>query len=211
MVAFGVLIVLVVPDRYRVESEAFGLGLDATAYTLGMWHAFDADHIGAMDNTARKLMADGKHPVSVGFWFALGHFSVVVARAALAAGCARLAGTLINDDSGTHRMLGVIGESVSGTFLYVIAALNLVALLGSWASSQRRGPLPTTRPRAGRCSARQARPDRRGHRSGGAGPDLDSVGYVIVGLFVVVWAAALSYWRLAKVEERWSVRAAGGS
>jgi high-affinity nickel-transport protein len=130
VVAFGVLIVLVAPDHYRIGSEAFGLGLGVTAYTLGMRHAFDADHIAAIDNTTRKLMADGKRPVSVGFWFALGHSSVVVAMAALVAGGARLAGILMNDDSGTHQMLGVIGTSVSGTFLYVIAALNLVALLG---------------------------------------------------------------------------------
>src|SRR5882757_125467 len=93
VVAFGVLIVLVVPDHYRIGSEAFGIGLGVTAYTLGMRHAFDADHIAAIDNTTRKLMADGKRPVSVGFWFALGHSSVVVALAALVAGGARLAGT----------------------------------------------------------------------------------------------------------------------
>ncbi|MFJ5674699.1 HoxN/HupN/NixA family nickel/cobalt transporter [Streptomyces sp. NPDC093097] len=130
VVAFGVLFLLVVPGHYAVGSQVFGVGLGVTAYTLGMRHAFDADHIAAIDNTTRKLMADGKRPVSVGFWFALGHSSVVVAMSALVAGGAQLAGTLMNDNSTTHQTLGLIGTTVSGTFLYLIAALNLVALLG---------------------------------------------------------------------------------
>ena len=130
VVAFGVLFLLVVPEHYEVGHKAFGIGLGITAYTLGMRHAFDADHIAAIDNTTRKLMADGKRPVSVGFWFALGHSSVVVAMAALVAGGAALAGVLLDDESRTHQVLGVVGTTVSGTFLYLIAALNLVALLG---------------------------------------------------------------------------------
>ena len=55
--------------------QVFGVGLGVTAYTLGMRHAFDADHIAAIDNTTRKLMAEGKRPLSVGFWFSLGHSS----------------------------------------------------------------------------------------------------------------------------------------
>ncbi|KUN33029.1 nickel transporter [Streptomyces longwoodensis] len=130
VVAFGILFLLVVPAHYEVGDKAFGIGLGITAYTLGMRHAFDADHIAAIDNTTRKLMADGKRPVSVGFWFALGHSSVVVLMAGLVAGGAALAGVLMNDDSRTHQVLGVVGTTVSGTFLYLIAALNLVALLG---------------------------------------------------------------------------------
>ncbi|MBH1937317.1 HoxN/HupN/NixA family nickel/cobalt transporter [Streptomyces sp. AV19] len=130
VVAFGVLLLLVVPGHYEVGSKVYGVGLGVTAYTLGMRHAFDADHIAAIDNTTRKLMADGKRPVSVGFWFALGHSSVVIAMAALVAGGTHLAGTLLNEDSTTHQTLGVVGTSVSGGFLYLIAALNLVALAG---------------------------------------------------------------------------------
>lgn len=130
--AFGVLFLLVVPYHYSVGSQAFGVGLGITAYTLGMRHAFDADHIAAIDNTTRKLMADGKRPVSVGFWFALGHSSVVVVMAALVAGGAQLAGTLLNNESRTHQILGTVGTTVSGTFLYLIAALNLIALAGIW-------------------------------------------------------------------------------
>ncbi|WP_020134324.1 HoxN/HupN/NixA family nickel/cobalt transporter [Streptomyces sp. 351MFTsu5.1] len=130
VVAFGILFLLVVPAHYEVGTKAFGVGLGITAYTLGMRHAFDADHIAAIDNTTRKLMADGKRPVSVGFWFALGHSSVVVLLAALIAGGTQLAGKVMNEGSSTHQVLGFLGTTISGTFLYLIAALNLVALVG---------------------------------------------------------------------------------
>ncbi|MFJ2777049.1 HoxN/HupN/NixA family nickel/cobalt transporter [Kitasatospora sp. NPDC087315] len=128
--AFGTLIFLVAPHEYTVGTQVFGVGLGITAYTLGMRHAFDADHIAVIDNTTRKLMADGKRPVSVGFWFALGHSSMVVLMAALVAGGAQLANTLMDDDSTTHKWLGVVGTTASGAFLYLIGALNLAALLG---------------------------------------------------------------------------------
>jgi len=128
--AFGTLFFLVVPEKYEVGTQVFGVGLGITAYTLGMRHAFDADHIAVIDNTTRKLMADGKRPVSVGFWFALGHSSMVVVMAALVAGGAQLAGTLMDEDSTTHQVLGTVGTTASGAFLYLIAALNLVALTG---------------------------------------------------------------------------------
>ncbi|MFJ6775909.1 HoxN/HupN/NixA family nickel/cobalt transporter [Kitasatospora sp. NPDC091257] len=130
VVAFGTLIFLVAPEKYAVGTQVFGVGLGITAYTLGMRHAFDADHIAVIDNTTRKLMADGKRPVSVGFWFALGHSSMVVVMAALVAGGAQLANTLMDDESTTHKWLGVIGTTTSGVFLYLIGALNLAALLG---------------------------------------------------------------------------------
>ncbi|WP_371483807.1 HoxN/HupN/NixA family nickel/cobalt transporter [Kitasatospora sp. NBC_00315] len=130
VVAFGTLFLLVAPNHYAVGTQVFGVGLGITAYTLGMRHAFDADHIAAIDNTTRKLMADGKRPVSVGFWFALGHSSVVMLLAALIAAGAKVAGTLVDENSPVHNALGVIGTSVSGAFLYLIAALNLVALVG---------------------------------------------------------------------------------
>ncbi|WP_282203296.1 Nickel transporter NicT [Kitasatospora fiedleri] len=130
VVAFGTLLLLVAPNHYAVGTQVFGVGLGVTAYTLGMRHAFDADHIAAIDNTTRKLMADGQRPVSVGFWFALGHSSIVMGMAALLAAGVRFAGTLVDEDSSVHGVLGVIGTSVSGVFLYVIAAINLVALAG---------------------------------------------------------------------------------
>ncbi|MEV5177767.1 HoxN/HupN/NixA family nickel/cobalt transporter [Streptomyces flaveolus] len=132
LVAFGILAALVVPHHYKAGAEVFGLGLGVTAYTLGMRHAFDADHIAAIDNTTRKLMADGKRPLSVGFWFALGHSTVVVLLAVGIAAGARLTTTLASDDSSTRHHLGLISTVASGSFLYLIAALNLVALAGIW-------------------------------------------------------------------------------
>ncbi|GAA1897274.1 HoxN/HupN/NixA family nickel/cobalt transporter [Streptantibioticus ferralitis] len=130
VVAFAILVTMVAPHHYAVGKQVFGLGLGVTAYTLGMRHAFDADHIAAIDNTTRKLMADGKRPISVGFWFALGHSTIVIVLAGGIAAGARFATTLTNDNSGTRQTLGVVGTSVSGGFLYLIAALNLLSLAG---------------------------------------------------------------------------------
>jgi high-affinity nickel-transport protein len=124
------LVLVVAPNHYTIGSKVFGLGLGVTAYTLGMRHAFDADHIAAIDNTTRKLMADGKRPVSTGFWFALGHSGMVIVMAALIALGTHAARALMNQDSRTHHTLGLIGTGVSGGFLYLIAALNLLALVG---------------------------------------------------------------------------------
>ncbi|MFC9926877.1 HoxN/HupN/NixA family nickel/cobalt transporter [Streptomyces sp. NPDC127190] len=328
VVAFGILFLLVAPGHYKVGRDVFGVGLGITAYTLGMRHAFDADHIAAIDNTTRKLMADGKRPVSVGFWFALGHSSVVVLLALLIAGGTRLAGTVTSEKSTTHQVLGFMGTTVAGAFLYLIAALNLVALLGILRvfRSMRAGTFDERELERqldsrgfmnrflGRLTRSVSRPgqmypvgflfglgfetatevtlmvmagsgaaaglpwyailclpllftagmclfdtldgtfmnfayqwafshpvrkvfynltitglsiavaffigtielvgvvhdklDLRDSVTGWiAGVNLDSAGYVIVGLFVVVWAAALAYWRFARVEERWTARA----
>ena len=69
-----------VPHHYRLGAGGvFGLGVGVTAYTLGVRHAFDADHIAAIDNTTRKLMSEGQRPLSVGFFFSLGHSTIVFA------------------------------------------------------------------------------------------------------------------------------------
>ncbi|QHC23640.1 HoxN/HupN/NixA family nickel/cobalt transporter [Streptomyces sp. GS7] len=130
VVAFAILVMLVAPHHYTVGKQVFGLGLGVTAYTLGMRHAFDADHIAAIDNTTRKLMADGKRPLSVGFWFALGHSSIVLLLAGGIAAGAHVVTTLTDDNSSARQTLGLVGTSVSGGFLYLIAALNLLSLAG---------------------------------------------------------------------------------
>ncbi|MFI1566942.1 HoxN/HupN/NixA family nickel/cobalt transporter [Streptomyces sp. NPDC020490] len=311
VVAFGILFLFVVPGHYEVGSRAFGIGLGITAYTLGARHAFDADHIAAIDNTTRKLMADGKRPVSVGFWFALGHSSVVIVLAAMTAGGTQLADRVTNSDSSVHQVLGFMGTTVAGTFLYLIAALNLVALVGilrvframragtyderelerhlesrgfvnrflgrltrsvsrpgqmyavgflfglgfetatevvllAMAGSGAAAGLPWYAVlclpllfTAGMCLfdtldgtfmnfAYQwafSNPVRKVYYNVTitglsiavafvigtmqlAGLDVGDIGYVIVGLFVVVWAVAVTYWRLAKVEQRWAARPA---
>ncbi|WP_375431869.1 HoxN/HupN/NixA family nickel/cobalt transporter [uncultured Friedmanniella sp.] len=132
VVGWGVLVGLVAPANYQVSTTGvFGIGLGLTAYTLGMRHAFDADHIAAIDNTTRSLMAEGKRPVSVGFWFSLGHSTIVfVLVGLLALGVRALAGQVEDDSSILQRVTGVVGTAVSGTFLYLIGILNLVILVG---------------------------------------------------------------------------------
>ncbi len=120
-----------IPHHYHLNrTELFGLGTGILAYTLGMRHAFDADHISAIDNTTRKLMAEGKRPLSVGFWFSLGHSSVVFALAVLLnLGIRFVDRQVSNDGSALHHWTNIIGTSVSGTFLYLIAILNIVILV----------------------------------------------------------------------------------
>ncbi|MFF0344594.1 HoxN/HupN/NixA family nickel/cobalt transporter [Kribbella sp. NPDC004875] len=131
LVGWGVLALVVAPRHYLLGSAGvFGVGLGVTAYTLGMRHAFDADHIAAIDNTTRKLMADGRRPLSVGFWFSLGHSTVVfVLCFLLGLGVRTLAGQVANDSSRLQQITGLIGTAVSGVFLYLIAVLNLVVLV----------------------------------------------------------------------------------
>jgi nickel/cobalt transporter (NiCoT) family protein len=132
VVGFLTLISLIAPRHYELGSAgAFTIGIGVTAYTLGLRHAFDADHISAIDNTTRKLMSEGKRPLSVGFWFSLGHSTIVFMLAfLLSVGVRALAGPVKNDNSELHQVTGWIGTLVSGTFLYAIAAINVVILLG---------------------------------------------------------------------------------
>jgi len=131
IVGWGTLIALVAPQEYQVSGQLFNIGLGVTAYTLGLRHAFDADHIAAIDNTTRKLMTEGQRPLSVGFWFSLGHSSVVfIMVALLALGIRALAGAIEDDHSTLQQITGVWGTLVSGAFLVAIGLINLVALVG---------------------------------------------------------------------------------
>jgi high-affinity nickel-transport protein len=112
------------------DGSLFGWGTAVLAYTLGMRHAFDADHISAIDNTTRKLMSEGQRPLAVGFFFSLGHSSVVAGLAILLNfGIKAVGSQLKNEDSALHHYTGLIGLTVSGTFLMIIAILNLVILI----------------------------------------------------------------------------------
>ena len=132
LLGWGGFFLLVLPHGYTAAGGAgFGIGLAVTAYLLGVRHAFDADHIAAVDNTSRKLAAGGNPPVSTGFWFALGHSTVVLlAVGLLAAGVHAVAGQLSDDGSVLKQFAGVWGPAVSGTFLLLIGAINLLALRG---------------------------------------------------------------------------------
>ncbi len=130
-VGFFLLFAFVAPNHLSLGGAGlFTVGVGITAYTLGLRHAFDADHIGAIDNTTRKLMSDGQRPISVGFFFSLGHSTVVFLLAlAFTIGIRGLSGAVSNDDSWLHQATGLIGPTVSGTFLMIIGILNLLVLI----------------------------------------------------------------------------------
>jgi high-affinity nickel-transport protein len=127
IVGFGTFILFVVPHHYK----GLALGVAATAYTLGLRHAFDADHISAIDNTTRKLMNEGKRPISVGYFFSLGHSTIVVAiGAGIVVAEKTVYAAVSNNGSGLEQFGGIFGTIVSATFLYLIAFLNIVILAG---------------------------------------------------------------------------------
>jgi nickel/cobalt transporter (NiCoT) family protein len=131
LIGWITLVGFVQPAQLSVGGKAFGIGVGLTAYTLGLRHAFDADHIAAIDNTTRKLMSDGQRPLAVGFFFSLGHSTVVFGLALLlATGVKAIVGPVQDDSSTLHHYTGLIGTSVSGVFLYMIAILNVIVLVG---------------------------------------------------------------------------------
>src|SRR3954470_12149814 len=120
VVGFVTLFALVVPKHFHLGGDhpVFTVGVGVLAYTFGLRHAFDADHIAAVDNTTRKLMQDNtttghdRKPLSVGFWFSLGHSTIVFGLAfLLSIGVKALAGQVQNDGSELHSVTDVIGAS----------------------------------------------------------------------------------------------------
>jgi len=143
VLGFGIFIAFVVPGHYR----GLGIGVSVLAYTLGLRHAFDADHISAIDNTTRKLMNDRRgteqpRPLSIGYWFSLGHSTIVIV---IGVGIVVAEKTVFpavsNHGSGLEMFGGIFGTVVSAAFLYLIAVLNIVILAGIWRvfRSMRRG------------------------------------------------------------------------
>ena len=133
VIGFGVFIAFVVPYHYK----GLGIGVSVLAYTLGLRHAFDADHISAIDNTTRKLMNErrgvegSKRPLSVGYCFSLGHSSIVVAiGVGIVVAEKAVYGAVSNTHSSLEQFGGVFGTIVSASFLYLIAVLNVVILAG---------------------------------------------------------------------------------
>ena len=132
VLGWGTLIGIVAPAHYQLgDAGALGVALGLLAYTLGMRHAFDADHIAAIDNTTRKLMADNKRPMSVGFWFSLGHSSVVFTLVLLIGlGVRALTYQVGSNSSLLQQITEAVGVAISGAFLMIIGIVNLGVLLG---------------------------------------------------------------------------------
>ncbi len=128
---WAIFVLTVLPHHLHYEKLGVGLGVAITAWTLGLRHAFDADHISAIDNVTRKLMADGQRPLGTGFFFALGHSTVIVAVGAGISVAARAVfGAVVSPSSAYETLGGMVGTGLAACFLYLIAALNLVVLTG---------------------------------------------------------------------------------
>ena len=132
LVGWGVLVFAVAPRDYQLGSTGvLGVGVGLTAYMLGVRHAFDADHIASIDNTTRKLVGEGRPSLSAGFWFSLGHSSVVFAASLLlVAGVRSVAGVVQDENSPVAESLALVGTLVAGTFLVLIGLMNLSAAVG---------------------------------------------------------------------------------
>jgi high-affinity nickel-transport protein len=132
VVGWGVLLVFVAPRSFTLGDQGvFGVGLGVTAFLLGVRHAFDADHIAAIDNTTRKLVGENRPALGVGFWFSLGHSSVVFGLSLLlAVGVSALTGPVQDENSHLQQTLGLIGTVVAGVFLLLIGLMNLIAVVG---------------------------------------------------------------------------------
>jgi nickel/cobalt transporter (NiCoT) family protein len=128
---WGIFVFTVLPHHFRYEKLGAGLGVAVTAWTLGLRHAFDADHISAIDNVTRKLMADGRRPLGTGFFFALGHSTImVVVGVGISVAARAVFGAVVNPGSAYERLGGTAETLLAAGFLYLIALLNVVVLAG---------------------------------------------------------------------------------
>ena len=134
LIGFGVFVAFVLPSHFK----GFGIGVSVLAYTLGLRHAFDADHIAAIDNTIRRLLQQRRdeaeaRPLRVGFLFSLGHSTIVIAVGfAIVVSEKLVFPSLLNSNSGVHRFGGLAGTIASASFLFLIAILNVGVLRGVW-------------------------------------------------------------------------------
>jgi high-affinity nickel-transport protein len=142
VIGFGIFIAFVVPSHYK----GLGMGVAVLAYTLGLRHAFDADHISAIDNTTRKTMNQRQgtgqpRPLGYGFFFSLGHSTIVVAIGVGILIAEKTVFTAVShNNSGLEQFGGIFGTIVSASFLFLIGILNLIVLGGIirvWQSMRR--------------------------------------------------------------------------
>lgn len=128
---WGIFALAILPRHFHYAGLGVGLGVALTAWTLGCRHAFDADHIAAIDNTTRKLMTEGQRPLAAGFFFALGHSSLIVlAGVGMVVAAPTTFHAVVTPTSAFETTGGVAGIVLSASFLWMIAAMNLVVLAG---------------------------------------------------------------------------------
>src|SRR3712207_1151308 len=132
VVGWGVLVLAAAPAGYQLGSTGvLGVGGGSTAHMLAVRPAFDADDIASIDQTTPKLVEEGQPAVSTGFWFSLGHSSVVFGAALLLVlGVRSVAGVVQDESSSVAQTLGLVGTLVAGTFLLLIGLLNLGSAVG---------------------------------------------------------------------------------
>lgn len=131
LVGWALLFYATEGGQQTAAGTAISIGTGTLAYLLGLRHAFDADHIAAIDNTTRKLISEGQKPTSVGLFFSLGHSTVVFVLSALIAVGVSWVGKELTDEGSLLRQTGaIIGGTVAGTFLLFIAIINIFIFLG---------------------------------------------------------------------------------
>jgi nickel/cobalt transporter (NiCoT) family protein len=137
LAGWGIYVFDVMPHRFNYKGVGgspglgVGLGVAITAWFLGFRHAFDADHISCIDNTTRKLMADGKRPLSTGFFFSFGHSTIImVVGVGITIAAKAVFGAMVDPSSAYETTGGTIGTVLAAGFLYLIAVLNLIVLAG---------------------------------------------------------------------------------
>ena len=111
---------------------AVTVGVAAIAYFRGIVHSFDFDHVSMIDNSTRKFVTEGRNPASVGLAFSAGHSTVVILTGILVIAGAGFIRTALEEESGAARILGIIGLSVSGLYLILVAIANLATFLQAW-------------------------------------------------------------------------------
>jgi nickel/cobalt transporter (NiCoT) family protein len=134
---WGIFVWCVLPHHFHYQGVGgsrglgVGFGVAITAWFLGFRHAFDADHISCIDNTTRKLMADGQRPLGTGFFFSFGHSTIImVVGVGITVAARAVFGAMVNPSSAYETAGGAAGTLVSAGFLYLIALLNLIVLSG---------------------------------------------------------------------------------
>lgn len=114
------------------SAGAVTVGVAAIAYFRGLIHSFDFDHVSMIDNSTRKFVAEGRNPASVGLAFSTGHSTVVILTGVLVIAGAGFIRTALEAESGVARVLGIIGLTVSGLYLLLVAIANLASFLQAW-------------------------------------------------------------------------------